>query len=73
MSYYVYLHIPNGGAFERTEIGSRSIAESAFKAYLERMNWRISRPACIWCTSLDSSQPISSMQRKARRTTGMEE
>jgi hypothetical protein len=36
MSYRIYLQIPNGSAFERTETGSRSIAESAFKAFLER-------------------------------------
>ena len=36
MSYRIYLQIPNGSAFERTETGSRSIAESVFKAFLER-------------------------------------
>lgn len=36
MSYRVYLQIPNGSAFERTETGSRSIAESVFRAFLER-------------------------------------
>ena len=36
MSYRIYLQVPNGSAFERTETGSRSIAESAFKAFLER-------------------------------------
>jgi hypothetical protein len=36
MSYRIYLQIPNGGAFENTETGSRSIAESVFKAFLER-------------------------------------
>lgn len=36
MSYRIYLQIPNGSAFERTETGSRSIAESVFRAFLER-------------------------------------
>ncbi len=36
MSYRIYLQIPNGSAFERTETGSRSIAESVFSAFLER-------------------------------------
>jgi hypothetical protein len=36
MSYRLYLQIPNGSAFERTETGSRTIAESVFKAFLER-------------------------------------
>ena len=36
MSYRIYLQIPNGSAFERTETGSRLIAESVFKAFLER-------------------------------------
>jgi hypothetical protein len=36
MSYRIYLQIPNGSAFERTETGSRSIAESVFKSFLER-------------------------------------
>jgi hypothetical protein len=36
MSYRIYLQIPNGSAFERTETGSRSIAESIFSAFLER-------------------------------------
>jgi hypothetical protein len=36
MSYRIYLQIPNGSAFERTETGSRSIAESVFQAFLER-------------------------------------
>ena len=36
MSYRIYLQIPNGSAFERTETGSRYIAESVFKAFLER-------------------------------------
>lgn len=36
MSYRIYLQIPNGSAFERTETGSRAIAESVFKAFLER-------------------------------------
>jgi hypothetical protein len=36
MSYRIYLQIPNGSAFERTETGSRSIAESVFKTFLER-------------------------------------
>ena len=36
MSYRIYLQIPNGNAFERTETGSRSIAESVFRAFLER-------------------------------------
>ena len=36
MSYRIYLQIPNGSAFERAETGSRSIAESVFRAFLER-------------------------------------
>lgn len=36
MTYCVYLQIPNGSAFERTETGSRSIAESVFRAFLDR-------------------------------------
>lgn len=36
MSYRIYLQIPNGSAFERTETGSRSIAESFFMSFLER-------------------------------------
>lgn len=36
MRYRIYLHIPSGSAFERTETGSRSIAELVFKAILER-------------------------------------
>jgi hypothetical protein len=36
MSYRIYLQIPNGSAFERTETGSRAIAESVFQAFLER-------------------------------------
>jgi hypothetical protein len=36
MSYRIYLQIPNGSAFGRTETGSRSIAESVFKSFLER-------------------------------------
>jgi hypothetical protein len=36
MSYRVYLQIPNGSAFERTETGSRTIAESVFQSFLER-------------------------------------
>lgn len=36
MSYCMYLQIPNGTEFERTETGSRSIAESVFSAFLER-------------------------------------
>lgn len=36
MSYRIYLQIPNGSAFERTETGSRSIADSVFQAFLER-------------------------------------
>jgi hypothetical protein len=36
MSYRIYLQIPNGSAFERTETGSRSIAESVFRSFLER-------------------------------------
>lgn len=39
MSYRIYLQIPNGSAFERTETGSRSIAGSVFKAFLERDEW----------------------------------
>jgi hypothetical protein len=36
MRYRIFLQIPNGSAFERTETGSRSLAESVFKAFLER-------------------------------------
>jgi len=36
MSYRVYLQIPNGSAFERTETGSRAVAESVFQSFLER-------------------------------------
>lgn len=36
MSYRIYLQIPNGGAFERTETGSRAIAESVFQSFFER-------------------------------------
>jgi hypothetical protein len=36
MSYRIYLQIPNGSAFERTETGSRAIAESVFQSFLER-------------------------------------
>jgi hypothetical protein len=36
MSYRIYLQIPNGCAFERTETGSRLIAESVFRAFRER-------------------------------------
>jgi hypothetical protein len=36
MSCRIYLQIPNGSASERTETGSRSIAESVFRALLER-------------------------------------
>jgi hypothetical protein len=36
MSYRIYLQVPNGTAFERTETGSRAIAESVFHSFLER-------------------------------------
>jgi len=36
MSYRIYLQVPNGSAFERTETGSRAIAESVFQSFLER-------------------------------------
>lgn len=36
MSYRIYLQIPNGSAFERTETGSRAIAQSVFQSFLER-------------------------------------
>jgi hypothetical protein len=36
MNYRIYLQIPNGSAFERTETRSRSIAESVFNAFLVR-------------------------------------
>ena len=36
MSYRIYLQIPSGSVFERTEAGSRSLAETIFKSLLER-------------------------------------
>ena len=36
MSYRIYLQTPDGATFEKTETGSRSIAEAVFKAFLER-------------------------------------
>lgn len=36
MSYRIYLQIPSGSVFERTETGSRSLAETIFKSLLER-------------------------------------
>lgn len=36
MSYRIYLQTPDGSTFERTETGSRSIADSAFRTFLDR-------------------------------------
>jgi hypothetical protein len=36
MSYRIYLQTADGGTFEKTETGSRSIADAVFKAFLER-------------------------------------
>jgi hypothetical protein len=36
MSYRIYLQTADGGTFEKTETGSRSIAEAVFKSFLER-------------------------------------
>lgn len=36
MSYRIYLQTTDGAKFEKTETGSRSIAEAVFRAFLER-------------------------------------
>ena len=36
MSYRIYLQTTDGGTFETTETGSRSIAEAVFRSFLER-------------------------------------
>jgi hypothetical protein len=36
MSYRIYLQTADGGTYEQTETGSRSIAEAVFKSFLER-------------------------------------
>jgi hypothetical protein len=36
MSYRIYLLTADGGKFEKSETGSRSIAQAVFKAFLER-------------------------------------
>lgn len=36
MSYRIYLQTADGGTFEKTETGSRSIAETVFRSFLDR-------------------------------------
>ena len=36
MSYRIYLQTTDGGTFEKTETGSRSIADAVFRSFLER-------------------------------------